>query len=182
MKITKLSVDFDNIVFDLEGRNIKEVKDIYDYDLKTREIAYWDYYYDHFPEVTKIWFDFAKYSQGKFFEGDIKFIQALKDTGLEVQIVTASAESISEEKDLMIYERYGDIRVIHTKHKSEVTGNSILIDDGPHNIDCHIETHKLPAIIMDRDYGWSKNYTNELVTKVKNYEETLSTVHKIIKG
>jgi len=179
--IKEISIDFDNVLYNLEGVNLAEVKRIYGKEISTEEIEYWDYYYDHYPEVTKIWKDLKKYSNGNFFEKDKEFIENLKQIGLNIQIVTASAAEIEKEKDQMIFERYGDIKVIHTKEKHLVTKNSILIDDAPHNILRHIEENNLPGILVDRGYGWSKNTKEDsLIHRLSNFNDIEKKITEII--
>ena len=172
----RISIDFDNVLYNLEGLNCKVTKDIYGVEITPKDIAYQDYYLDHYPEESKIWSSFEEYSKGSFFQGDKDFIEELKNK-YELQIVTASAIEISEEKDKMIYERYGDIKIIHTKEKYIHTKDSILIDDAIHNIKDHIEKNKDPGILVDRGYGWNQNF--EIVPRVSSFKEIIKEIDKL---
>lgn len=165
MKKKIVSVDWDNVLYNLEDVNTQFVAQHYGDIITTMDVNDWEFYGQNYPEVIKIWGDWAKYSTGSFFPGDIEFIKTLQEK-YEVQIVTASYKEIADEKDIVAYQRYGDIRVIHSHGgKSQYTANSILIDDAMHNIDDHIAVNKMPAILVDRGYGWNQSYQESALVK-----------------
>ena len=171
----RISIDFDNVLFDLESLNCKKTKEWYGVDITPIEIKYWNYYPEHYPDIAKIWSDFSLYSEGSFFDNDQDFIEELRKK-YEIQIVTASEKAIEEGKDEMIYKRYGDIKIVHTTVKYIHTEGSILIDDAVHNIKPHIEENKDPALLVDRGYGWNQGYNG--VPRVSSFEEILSELSK----
>lgn len=170
----KISVDFDNVLYNLEELNVKSVKEIYGVQISTIDILNWDFYPDNYPKITEIWGDWSRYSKGNFFSGDKLFIDYLKEK-YEVQIVTASYDSITKEKDKMIYERYGDLKIIHSGKncKSIFTKKSCLIDDGLHNIKAHIEKNNMPSIIVDIDYGWNQGFESSLTYRASSFESII---------
>jgi len=181
MKLKTISSDFDNVLFNLEQLNIIHAKMFYGVDLTPADITYWNFYGENYPKIVNTWGDFSFYQKGEFINGDIDFINTLKDMGFEVQIVTASFPSIAAEKDEMIYDRYGDIRIIHEKNKSIVTKDSILIDDGPHNIRDHILTNNQPAVIVDNGFGWTEHFDSHLVRRAASFSDIIESVHKLNK-
>lgn len=172
-----ITFDFDNALYDLETLNIRKVKEIYGVDMTAMDIHNWDFYPDNYPLIQEIWGDWKQYSQGNFFDGDQELIKYLQKY-FEVQIVTASYESIEKEKDEFIFNRYGDIKVIHTRTgKAPYSKNSILIDDGLHNITDHVLINQHPAILVDREYGWNQGYEHELVVRANSFESILSGIN-----
>lgn len=178
-----ISLDFDNVLYDLETLNTKEVKRIYGVDISPNDIDYWDFYPDKYPEVMKAWGDWNIYSQATFFEGDIDFVNYLREKYDDVQIVTASYASIEDKKDEMILSRYGDIKIVHTgkNSKATFTRDSILVDDGLHNIKDHIVRNNMPAVIVDRGYGWNKNYSCDMSSRAHCFETILKAIHSFSK-
>lgn len=168
-KMRKVSLDFDNVLWDFEKNSIRLVKEIYRKEITSAEVVYWDWYKDKYPLITASWCNWDIYSQSEFFEGDQDFIKELQKK-YEVQIITASFKEIVSEKDKMIYERYGDLRVIHEKEKEKFSRNSILVDDALHNVIAHIQAHKQPAIVVDRGYGWNQGFTHELVHRANDFD------------
>lgn len=165
----KISFDFDNVLWNFEKNNIKLIKEIYGEDITSAEVLYWDYYKDKFPLIVPSWCDWNLYKQGEFFQGDQDFIKELQKN-YEVQIITASAPELEVHKDKMIYERYGDLRIVHTREKEKFSKNSILVDDALHNCIAHIQEHSQPAIIVDRGYGWNQGFSHKLVLRANNFE------------
>lgn len=177
IKMKKISLDFDNVLFDLESLNIKTVKEIYGVNMTAIDIDNWDFYQNNYPLIMNIWGDWNLYSKGSFFDGDQDFVQTLKKQ-FEVQIVTASYETIEKQKDEMIYNRYGDIKIIHTRTgKAPYTKDSILVDDGLHNVTDHININRMPAILVDRQYGWNQNYIHALATRASDYDSILRQIN-----
>lgn len=178
-----VSLDFDNVLYDLEELDCRMVKEIYGVDITPMDVVHWDFYSTNYPEINKIWGNWELYSQGLFFDGDIDFIKELQKR-YEVQIVTASYPEIEMQKDEMILERYGDLRIIHSGKTSKAlyTGGSILVDDGLHNISAHIEEHSLPAIVVDRGYGWNQGFEHELVHRADDFEEIKRLIYSLAKG
>lgn len=176
----KISLDFDNVLFDLESLNIKTVKELYGVDMTAMDIDNWDFYPNNYPLIKNIWGDWDLYKKGSFFEGDQNFVQTLQKQ-FEVQIVTASYETIEDQKDELIHNRYGDIKIIHTRTgKAPYTQDSILVDDGLHNITDHININGLPAILVDRQYGWNQDYKHVLATRASDYDSILSQINSFV--
>lgn len=174
MKI--LSIDFDNVLYDLESLNIKKVKEIYGVNMTAMDINNWNFYPDNYPLIRNIWGDWDQYNQGHFFEGDQDFIKELQKR-FEIQIVTASYEAIENEKNELIFNRYGDIKVVHVRTgKAPHTKNSILVDDGLHNISDHVIINQQPAILVDREYGWNQGFQHDLVVRANNYQSIIDGI------
>jgi 5'(3')-deoxyribonucleotidase len=178
MNRLKLSIDVDDTLYNLTAGNLAVVKELYGDIVTPDMVNSWDYYHVNYPLVLNLWSDWNQYSKLPFFEGDVDFINQLR-TEFDIQLVTVSFPEIEVQKDAFLKDRYGDIKIIHTREKSLVTVGSVLIDDAVHNIDCHVRTNSMPAIIMDRSYGWNQGYSHHLVDRVCSFQEALTAIDKL---
>lgn len=63
----KISLDFDNVLFDLESLNISTVKKLYGVEMTAMDIDNWDFYPNNYPLIRNIWGDWDLYKKGSFF-------------------------------------------------------------------------------------------------------------------
>jgi len=177
-----ISLDWDNVIYNLEQVNLDFVKEVYGVSEESVNIKTWSCYVDKYPEITSVWGDFSKYSRGELIPGAINFVKELKNRGYIVQIITHSYESIIAEKELWMKINFPDIKIIHAKDKFLYSQNSILIDDAQHNVEQHLEYNKIKgeSILFDYNgnYGWAKGYKGH---KAQSYEKALSIIEKINK-
>lgn len=177
----KISLDFDNVLWDFEQINIRLAKELYGVNMTSAAVTHWNYYVDEFPLIVPAWSNWEEYKTAEFFKGDQDFVKELQKK-YEVQIITASTPEIAENKDKLIYERYGDIKIVHTKDKALYSGDSILVDDALHNVKAHIQAHNQPAIIVDRGYGWNQGFSDKLVRRAKCFDTILKEINYFTRG
>lgn len=184
MKVERIGLDFDNVIYDLETRNIKYVKEVYGIDLTSLDINSWNYYLDKYPDVEKVWKDFNLYSQAEFFENAKKLYNELCSIA-PVDIITASYPEIEDQKDIMIYECLSrDANIIHTRDKYCHTKNSVHIDDNADHVFKHVQNNQKPGLLFDLNagYGWNKSCKEHpLIKRVLNYDELLNEVYKVFR-
>lgn len=170
------SVDFDDVLYKLDDLNNSYVKERYGVEITSKDVVSWSFYVDEFPSIIELWTKWELYGKGDLFPGAIEFIHSLKQIG-PVQIVTASgSEEISINKDKMIKEMFGDIKIIHTREKSAYTVGTILIDDYSKNIVDHVTRNNSLGLLFDfeNSYGWSKHLKEgELIKRVSSYDDIL---------
>lgn len=184
--LEEILVDIDNVIYDLESVNLAFIKQTYGVQLTSRDVKTWDFYMKDFPDITKVWGDFQLYSQGQFFDGANQFLQDLQLIA-PVKIITASYDSIIEEKDKFLQDNLvlNNIEIIHAKNKSLFTSKGVLIDDAPHNIFDHTQKNNQPGLLFDLNggYGWGKNIPlHHLIKRVRNYEEVLHEVENLFRN
>lgn len=184
--LEEILVDIDNVIYDLESVNLAFIKQTYGVQLTSRDVKTWDFYMKDFPDIAKVWGDFQLYSQGKFFDGANQFLQDLQSIA-PVKIITASYDSIVEEKDKFLQDNLvlKNIEIIHAKNKSLFTGNGVLIDDAPHNIFDHTQKNNKPGLLFDLNgsYGWGKDIPlHHLIKRVRSYEEVLFEVENLFRN
>lgn len=174
----KISLDFDEVLYNLSLASSKFIREVYGAELDNSKVTYWEYLTDHFPRIKEAWGDFSLYSQGEIFKDAPDFVRELQKK-YEVQIVTSSYPGIISQKDEMIQDVFR-VNVIHTHQKDKVTQNSLLIDDGLHNITAHINAGNGKAIIFDKGYGWNqaKLENGEDIFRAKSYEDILRILNK----
>jgi len=175
----KISLDFDGVVYDLDTLHQVFIKETYGENYSTTDATYWEYLYERYPSIVKVWTDWAIYKTAPFIDGAIDFVDELKKRyGSEsIQFVTSSPESIQKEKTKMIEKIFG-LDVIHvTKEKKSIyTNGTILMDDAKHNIIDHLENTPNQAILFDLNgaYGWSKDFkVCERSVRAKSYADVL---------
>lgn len=185
-KPKEIFLDLDNVIYDLESVNLRFIEENYGVKLTSRDVKTWDFYLKDYPEITKVWGDFKLYSKGQFFEGANQLIQDLQSIAT-VKIITASYDSIIEEKDKFLEDNLTltNVQIIHAKNKSLFTGNGVLIDDAPHNIFDHTQKNNQPGLLFDLNsgYGWGKDIPlHHLIKRVRNYEEVLHEVENLFRN
>lgn len=176
-----ISLDFDDVLWDIQkGVNVY-LTEKYGFAPKKEEIPTWEYLLETFPDITNAWGDWFYYSQGAALEGSQEFISNLSDlVGKDsIQIVTASYPTIIEEKNKLIFDLFGikSENVIHTKDKYLVTKGTILVDDACHNILKHVNNNNDLGILVDFNYGWNQipiEVENGNIFRAKSYEDILS--------
>lgn len=178
-----ISLDFDETLWDLHEASLSFIKEHYGVkSLSQKDITYWEYLTDNFPRIRECWGDFQLYSKGKPIEGSIEFMKNLKKIVHrdDIQIVTASFPDIIEGKTELIKSLFDIDNIIHTSNKSEFTKNSILIDDGLHNIVSHRDVNDGISIIFDLGYGWNQNKIedNEKIFRANSYDNVLDIIRQ----
>lgn len=179
----RISVDFDDVLYDLNYLNKKFIKENYGIDIKSKDVTSFSYYYENYPKIMELWSNFDLYSKSGPIPDAVDFFKELREICKkdDLQIVTSSFDSIKEQKDEMIKDMFDFDKVIHTKNKSQFTKNSLLIDDALHNIEDHVLTNNNHAMIFDRDYGWNRNRNLERLKKVQrvhSYEDILKAIYE----
>jgi hypothetical protein len=179
-----VSLDFDEKLWDLHSATAPFIKKIYGVEVNKEDISYWEYMTDRFPRIKEAWGSWEVYKNGKPIEGSIDFVEILKYIFGEdrIQIVTATFPQIAKEKDELIKSIYKIDKIIHTSTKYEFTKNSILMDDGLHNIIGHVANNDCPGIIFDRNYGWNQEKIEESTANVyraKSYSSVISILNSI---
>jgi len=173
---TFLSLDFDSIFWDwMKNVNIFMAENNLS-QIDSMEVTNWNYIIDNFPDASITWENWQHYVKSGPIDGAIEFAFILnKIFGDRIQVVTASHDSFTDEKDKLIKEVFGFKKIIHTFHKSEHTKNTILIDDAVHNIKCHAETHKDDVgLLFDNRYGWNQEKIEDIydnVYRLTSYED-----------
>lgn len=178
-----ISLDFDETIWDLHEATLHFIKNNYGVkELSQKDITYWEYLTDNFPRIKECWGNFHLYSKGKPINGSIEFINSLKQivNKDDIQIVTASFPNIVEEKTELIKSLFGIDNIVHTSNKSEFTKNSILIDDGLHNIISHRDVNDGVSIIFDLGYGWNQDKIedNEKTFRANSYQNVLNIIRQ----
>lgn len=178
----KISIDFDEVLYNLNEATQKFLEKTYNETVDRKNITYWSYLCDNFPKIVECWSKFEHYSQGNFFDGAQDFMSELRKK-YDVTIVTSTPVTIENEKDEMIKDYLGDVNIIHASNKHIHTKGSTLIDDGPHNIIGHYEKNEGDvAIIFDLDgeYGWNKDVQeNDRILRATSYEDVLKIIHNL---
>ncbi len=185
-KLEEILIDLDNVIYDLESVNLQFIKDTYGVELTSRDITTWDFYLKDYPEIKKVWGEFQRYSQGKFFEGANDLLKDLQSIA-PVKIITASYDSIIEEKEIFLQENLylDNIDIIHAKQKYLFTKKAVLIDDAPGNIFDHTQINNKPGLLFDLNgnYGWGKDIPlHRLIKRVRNYDEVLNEVEHLFRN
>lgn len=184
--VKEIYVDLDNVIYDLESVNLQFIKENYGVELTSLDVKTWDFYLKDYPEIKKVWGEFHLYSKGQFFEGANDLLKNLQSIA-PVKIITATYDSIIEEKDQFLKENLclNGIEIIHAKAKYEFTKKGVLIDDAPHNIFDHTQINNQPGLLFDLNggYGWGKNMPlHRLIKRVRNYDEVLNEVERLFRN
>ena len=197
-----VSMDVDSVLLKTEERVLEEIYTLYKVKLNLNEVAYWNFYKDHYPLVL----DF--FNNNKFYKKVDKIdnmdivlkdlIQLYGDNN--IQLVTSSNEILKQQKEDCLLKHFGHIKnfdkikIIHVgmydeeekdnieHEKSYYTKNTILIDDAIHNIKSHIENNNKEALLIDYDYGWNKNFEHKLVKRVTNPLNINKIIENILKN
>lgn len=186
MKIKKISLDFDSVLWNLEIMARRKIEKHYGKIFLPHQISHFDFYKDY-PEAEKAFSSFEDYQTAEPIQGSVEFLKELITIYGEnnIQIVTSSPVNIIKEKEKLIKEIYNFENIIHSHKKSKHTKNTILIDDAIHNIKDHVVTNEQPALLFDLNgtYGWNKEKVEKLyknVHRVHNYEEVKEKLKKYI--
>lgn len=177
----KISLDFDETIWNLHNATEVFLKETYGIQsLRKEDISYWEYLTDNFPRIKECWGDFNHYSKGSPIEGSLEFLKELKKLVHvdDIQIVTATYPQIIEDKTSLIKEIFKLDNIIHTSNKAEFSKDSILIDDGLHNIISHRDSNDGISIIFDLNYGWNQDIIedNKKTFRAKSYKDVLDII------
>lgn len=184
--IVGISIDFDDVLYNLTKINIAFIKERYGVELDPLNIDRFSYYIDEgYNDIIKeVWNNPKRYLTSTLYDGAKEFYLKLVElVGINnIQIVTTSLPDIIDDKNKFIKDVLGiDCKVIHTKEKHLHTRNTILIDDSIANILSHIENNKTPGIIFNLGYGWNKSLQedNILTFRANSYDETFDLINSI---
>lgn len=194
-----ITFDVDSVLLKTEEKILKEIKKLYNKELSLNDITYWNFYKDNYPEVMKLFDDYNFYNDiepVKYMDYILSNI--IKEYGYNnIQIVTSTNKTLKQPKEICLDKHFGKIKnfnkikIIHvgmyleedeTNHeKYHYTKNTILIDDGLHNIIDHLEYNKNHALLIDYNYGWNKNYNHNLMKRINNPHEIENNLKELIK-
>lgn len=182
-----VSLDFDDVLYNLTKINVDYVEKTYGVKLNPLEIDRFSYYIDEGYEsiIENVWNNPEAYLKSELYDGAFEFYSKLKEllTIDKIQIVTTSLPDIIQNKNIFIKEKLNiDCNVIHSKNKFEFTKNTILVDDSINNIVKHVEINNDPAIIFNLGYGWNKSLKedNQKIFRGNSYNETLYTIKNLL--
>lgn len=136
-----ISLDFDDVLYDLHSLNEKYMQQTYYSQFKKETIKSHTELYEKFPSIKQeLWNNHTEYCRGKLLPGALEFYQELVNTFGEnnIQIVTNSLPDVIVAKTQMIRNFGINCLVIHEKDKYKHTAGTILIDDYYLNIQEHI--------------------------------------------
>lgn len=178
-----ISVDFDEVLYNLHDAHNAFLQKEHGVMLERRDITYWDYLKDNFPNIKEVWSTWEKYSQGCLKDGAILFMDILNAKyGVEnIQIVTASHPNIIDKKNEFISMFFPKNKVIHSTHeKFHYTKGTFLIDDNADNIMQHEYHNKTRGIVFDHsdEYGWNKHHPS--LTRASSYKEVVQLLDEIV--
>ncbi len=182
-----ISFDVDEMLLALNKGSAKFILEQYGKVITTQEQVEWSYIADKYPKIMDFWSTWELYSTIPLIEGAKDLIEKCKREFGEksVQIVTSSPESIIAQKTPWLQELLEIDKVFNVNSdigpKSIYTQGTILVDDGLHNIDDHIENTKMPGIIYNHNntYGWNKEERDhKLIHRATNYDEVFAILKK----
>ena len=185
----KISLDWDDVLYNLSSLTIDYMKKRYNKEVTTNEMNTFNFFEsNNYSDIIEDLFNNHKeYSKSSLLKGANYFYYSLADLVHEnnIQIVTASMPNVIPFKEKYILDMLGwKYDIIHSNEKYKYTKGTILIDDAPKNILLHVDKNKNPGIIFDLDsnYGWNKNLkeNNKTIFRATNYNETLDIVKKLI--
>lgn len=182
-----ISFDADEVMLALNKGSSDFIMKHYNEVITTQEQVEWSYIVDKYPRIIDFWSTWELYSTIPVIDGIKELIAKCKQEFGEksIQIVTSSPESIISKKIPWLQELFEIEKVFNVNSeigpKSMYTGGTILVDDGLHNIDDHIENTGMPAIIYNHNdtYGWNKEERNSpLIHRATNHQEIFEILKK----
>lgn len=192
-----ISFDVDSVLIDTESIILKKIKDIYNVDLTLKNVTYWDFYKDKYPLVLDVFQDINFYNNvNKIKDMDIILEKTIKKYGSHnIQLITSSSEVSAISKENCLNKHFGKIKdfnkinIIHvglydnnndSHHKHTYSKDTILIDDGIHNISSHVDLNKNHGLLIDYGYGWNQNYEHNLVQRITSQYDIIKTLNNLI--
>lgn len=192
-----ISFDVDSVLIDTESIILKKIKDIYNVDLTLKNVTYWDFYKDKYPLVLDVFQDINFYNNvNKIKDMDIILEKTIKMYGSHnIQLITSSSEVSAISKENCLNKHFGKIKdfnkinIIHvglyddnndSHHKHTYSKDTILIDDGIHNISSHVDLNKNHGLLIDYGYGWNQNYEHNLVQRITSQYDIIKTLNSLI--
>lgn len=178
-----ISIDFDDVLWDIQKGTSIFLKERYGYAPKKDEIPTWAFLVEEFPDVITAWSDWKYYGQGGIIDGSVEFINNLKEMvgKNSIQIVTASFPEIIDKKNELILDIFNieKVNIIHTRDKHLFTTGTTLIDDAMHNILKHVDHNNDLGILVDFGYGWNQEpieLDNGNIFRAKSYKDILNLI------
>ena len=192
MKDKIISLDFDDVLYDLMSINKSYIKDAYSIDIVDDHITSFTSLYETYPSILNgLWNDPTLYVCGDLLDGAQEFYKKLVSLFGEnrIQIVTNSFPDIIDNKNHMIKNRFGfNCDVIHcnkSNPKHINTKDTILIDDSYDNVIKHNEHNDAYSILFN--YNRLKyatelydNITEPKISYTETYAETLAVIYSIL--
>lgn len=180
--MVKVSLDFDDVLYDLNKLNLEFIKNKYGVSLNKKDISSWDFFIDNGYNkiVDEIWNNSENYFKSNLIDGAKGFYNRLvKEYGIDnIQIITHSFDNTKKLKDDFIKKLGFHCKVIHAKDKFIYTKDTVLIDDNPINIEKHIRINGDKGIVFDLDYGWNQDFKEDYLYsfRVKSYDQLFDTI------
>ncbi len=180
-----VSLDFDDVLYDLMSLNKKFIKDTYNIDIIDSDITSFSSIYEKYPDILNgLWNDPNLYITGDLVNGAKDFYNKIvKLLGEDkIQIVTNSFPDIIDNKNHMIKHRFGiNCDVIHCSKdnpKHLHTKGTILVDDHHGNLIPHNDLNSGYSILFNHN---KLKYAKDIeLDKNVIYAETFSEVLAII--
>lgn len=183
-----ISLDFDDMMYDLMCLNIKYVKEKYNVDI-IKDINSYYYIWENYPTIMEdLWNHPENYVKGELIPGALEFYNKLVDIlGVEkIQIVTSSMPDIIVEKNKMIKSLGIECDVVHSIFngsfpKSFYTYGTVLIDDHTKNVYEHIYKNSYYGIVFNhmRLPYIKENAKKDNLKYAETYEELLDILKHI---
>jgi len=181
-----VSLDFDDVLYDLISLNKKFIKDNYNVDINNDDITSFTSLYELYPDILNgLWNNPTLYITGNLLSGAKDFYNKLVKLFGEdkIQIVTNSLPDIIDTKDHMIKHRFGiNCDIIHCSKdnpKHLHTDGTILVDDYHGNLIPHNELNSGNSILFNYNkLKYAKNIkidNNSFYTET--YSETLAVIY-----
>lgn len=191
-----ISLDLDDVIYDLMKKNIQFVEEVYGVKDVHLEITDYYYLYNNYPRIAEeLWNHPENYITSELIDGALEFYKELVELVGEdrIQIVTSSMENVIPLKDRMIKERFGiNCKIIHSIFgkfkKHHFTKNTFLIEDCVGNVRDHYTHNQNYGIIfnhMNLEYikkecdaeGFTHTTTyGELIEYVKRYLSSIGII------
>ena len=193
-----ISFDVDSVLLDTETIILKKIKEIYDVELSLKDVTYWNFYKNEYPLVLDVFQDISFYNNvNKIQNMDIIMKNVISTYGSNnIQLITSSSKISAISKENCLDKHFGKIKdfnkikIIHvglydennnSHHKYIYSKNTILIDDGIHNVSDHVEINKNNALLIDYGYGWNQNYKHNLVKRIKKQNDILPNLKNLLR-
>lgn len=193
-----ISFDVDSVLIDTESNILQKIKEIYNKNITLKDVTYWDYYKNEYPLVLEIFKDINFYNDVNMIKYMDKILeQIIKTYGSNnIQLITSSSEISAISKENCLIKHFGKIKgfdkinIIHvglyddnnnSHHKHTYSKDTILIDDGLHNISSHVDINKNNGLLIDYGYGWNQNYEHNLVKRITSQYDIIPTLNHLIK-
>ena len=192
-----ISFDVDSVLIDTETIILKKIKELYGVDLTLQDVTYWDFYKNEYPLVLNIFQDITFYNNvNKIKDMDIILDNIISLYGANnIQLITSSSNISAISKENCLDKHFGKIKdfekikIIHvglyddnnnSHHKHIYSKDTILIDDGLHNISDHVEINKNNALLIDYGYGWNQNYEHNLVKRITSQYKIIDNLKSLL--